>query len=148
MHRSKLSEKGRAAGQAFFLPLSNCGISAQIQILILRRYQGTRHCGKQIKTEKSKICCEAALKCNNTPTDMLACRVACFAFNAVCIRTHFWFFLICFGCSNILFAAVYCLPGTGIFSQLSKRKQTPPAGVPFFWVFLWRHIAKCSEKES
>lgn len=29
----------------------------------------------------TKICCIAALKCNNTPTDMLACRMACFAFN-------------------------------------------------------------------
>jgi len=67
-------------------------------------------------------------------------------------QQFFWFFLICFGCSNILFAAVYCLPGTGIFSQLSKRKQTPPAGVPFFWVFcggtlpsvLWKnHRCSC-----
>jgi len=81
MHRPKLSKKGRVAGQAFFLSLSNCGISASGTDSHFTPLSGNSPLGKQIKTEKSKICCEAALKCNNTPTDMLACRVVCFAFN-------------------------------------------------------------------
>ena len=35
---------------------------------------------------KIKICCKAALKCNNTPSDMLACPLECFAFNPARIR--------------------------------------------------------------
>jgi len=47
---------------------------------IYSRFQETR-----VKTdyEKLKYCCVAALKCNNAPTDMLACRLERFAFNTV-----------------------------------------------------------------
>ena len=57
---------------------------------------------------------------------MLACQAVLLSF-LCCFAAIFDFSLICFGCSNILCAAVYFLLGTKIFSQLSKRKQNPPA---------------------